>query len=65
MPFAYFPQMFTNGHWGKWTFEKKGHPKCPVPISPKFFQMGSGENFPSAHLKKFGVNGRRALVIPR
>ena len=57
VPCPHSLQMFTYGHWGKWTFgankhleergipsAPKGYHKCPVPIFPKFLQMGTGAN---------------------
>ena len=57
VPYAHFPQMFTSGHWGKWALGEnvhlgergtpralKGYPKCPMPISLKYLQMGTGAN---------------------
>ena len=43
----------ANRHQGKWTFGEKGCPKYPVPIFPKYLQMGTG------------VNGRLGEGVPQ
>ena len=75
VPYAHFPQMLTNGHWGKWTFRGKEYPKCPVPISPNFSKgewrkwelganghLGNLSTCPSSH---FALENRQwALGVP-
>ena len=44
-----FLKIFANGHeanmgtWGKWSFGRKGYPKCSVPILPTFFKWAWGK----------------------
>ena len=73
MPYAHFPQMFTNGHWGKWVLgankhlgEKitpsalKRYPKCPGPISPKCSPMGTEAN---GHLGQMDIWGKEVHQV--
>ena len=57
VPYAHFPRIYANGHWGKWALEVNAHlgerdtpsalkrfPKCPMPIFLKCLQVGTGAN---------------------
>ena len=69
VPCVHFPKCL---HMGTRTFGGKGYLKCPNEVAyhkysvcsfPQFFQMGSGEIFFTAHLKKFGENGHTTFGV--
>ena len=58
-----FSQMFANGHWRQMDIWGKEAPQVSCTHFPEIFSQVP--IFPTAHLKKFGENGHRALVISR
>ena len=66
MPCAHFPQIFTNGQWGKWAFEERGYPKWRKGLcahSPKIFANEQRGKLALGVLGKRGPLRERSVLI--